>query len=710
MLGRILFISLLLPLFVGCSSSESNEGSESGSEDNGALECTPNETMPCECAEGVPGQQTCGSTGSNWSACSCMGDPESDATTGDEETGGESATDAETGGEDTADGGDPTLCGEVSCGENGTCEEDACACKTGWAGAACDELADGARPFSTEGIGAGILDTVEDFTVPTMDGVWSFSENWSGLENHLFLFKFSGSSGGDANPTAVWNTDVAAFLNRTPTNTHVFFGSYDNTWMEDIAAMKERVDAALGAMPQAISKEWVGKIHYVQTPIVGLNGGMKAFIGEHGATFWFAIDRLQRWRQVGSLFDWRAYYQEEPQANWYPMEFVAHEAIHFNYEAERKDLLEASLAQGGLEVPFWTEGDVHGGGWGAGVNSWWDLELPEASALADFDTLYIVHGQRCPSHLQGKENGCPEWDRTEHLYLCDTATALLDFEATASCEAASEGTPAETRVCGLCQTPHGPTHDATQTCNAEGTEFGECSCGCGTELARWITTYAREGWWVTDISPLLPLVQTGGKRTIRLHGVNSYAIEGSLVFANEGKAMRPVKADYLWGKPNGTGFNPEYNTVHPDVSFEIGEATSRVEIFAVISGHGSGTTSENCAEFCDHTHHYTVDGGAEHVESHPGVNSWYGCRDQTHLGGVPNQFGTWIFGRAGWCAGMDVQPWVKDITADALPGTHTMEYRSYLAGQDYTPSWTGQGDYNPEIRMSSWLIQYEPAN
>ncbi len=39
-----------------------------------------------------------------------------------------------------------------------------------------------------------------------------------------------------------------------------------------------------------------------------------------------------------------------------------------------------------------------------------------------------------------------------------------------------------------------------------------------------------------------------------------------------------------------------------------------------------------------------------------------------------------------------------------------MTYRSYLEGQDYTPTWTNQGDYNPEIRMSSWLIQYEPTN
>jgi hypothetical protein len=588
--------------------------------------------------------------------------------------------------------------------------DDSCVCKTGWTGTSCDTLAEGARPFSEENTGDGMLDTVADFTVPTMDGVWSFSENWSGLENHLFLFKFSGSSGGDANPNAVWNTSVAAFLNRTPTNTHVFFGSYDNTWLDDIAAMKVRVDDALSAMPKSVSKEWDGRIHYIQTPIVGLNGGLKSFIGAQGATFWFAIDRFQRWRQVGSLFDWRAYYQEEPQANWYPMEFVGHEAIYFNYEAERQQILDDALANGGLDVTFWKEGDHHSGGWGAGVNSTWDLELPDASALTGYDALYIVHGQRCPNHLQGKENGCPEWDRTEHLFLCDTLVDALDLEEVTSCEAASEGVPAETRICGACQEPHGPSYDATQTCNAEGTGFGDCSCGCKTELARWITTYAREGWWVTDITPLLPLVQSGGKRTLRLNGVNAYDIEGSLVFADEERGIRPTKAQYLWGKPNGTAFNPEYNTKHPDVSFEIGADTSRVEIFSVISGHGSGTTNENCAEFCNHTHHYTIDGAQEHVEAHSGVNTWYGCRDQTHLGGVPNQFGTWIFGRAGWCAGMDVHPWLADITADAGPGAHSMEYRSYLEGQNYTPTWTGQGDYNPEIRMSSWLIQYVPTN
>jgi hypothetical protein len=68
---------------------------------------------------------------------------------------------------------------------------------------------------------------------------------------------------------------------------------------------------------------------------------------------------------------------------------------------------------------------------------------------------------------------------------------------------------------------------------------------------------------------------------------------------------------------------------------------------------------------------------------------------------VPNQGGTWWFGRGGWCPGQQVDPWVVDVTADVTPGeTVTLSYEGKLNGN--TPP-----DNAGKIRMNSWLVIYE---
>lgn len=36
--------------------------------------------------------------------------------------------------------------------------------------------------------------------------------------------------------------------------------------------------------------------------------------------------------------------------------------------------------------------------------------------------------------------------------------------------------------------------------------------------------------------------------------------------------------------------------------------------------------------------------------------------NKVHLGVVPNQYGTWPYGRAGWCPGQQVEWWEVDVT------------------------------------------------
>lgn len=45
------------------------------------------------------------------------------------------------------------------------------------------------------------------------------------------------------------------------------------------------------------------------------------------------------------------------------------------------------------------------------------------------------------------------------------------------------------------------------------------------------------------------------------------------------------------------------------------------------------------------------------------AGSEFGCTAFVGQGSVPNEHGTWYYGRDGWCDGQDVKPLVWDITS-----------------------------------------------
>ena len=59
------------------------------------------------------------------------------------------------------------------------------------------------------------------------------------------------------------------------------------------------------------------------------------------------------------------------------------------------------------------------------------------------------------------------------------------------------------------------------------------------------------------------------------------------------------------------------------------------------TGHGAGTNQ--CSEFCNHQHEFTV-GGAVHLQTFPMAGSASGCIKNLESGMTPNQAGTWWYG------------------------------------------------------------------
>ena len=279
-----------------------------------------------------------------------------------------------------------------------------------------------------------------------------------------------------------------------------------------------------------------------------------------------------------------------------------------------------------------------------------EVDLPDAETMAGFDTLVVDLTMHCSGNF---DKNCGDWDYKSALYLCDVDDPAI----------------------------------------------------CNTEIARWITTYKRQGRWVTDISSMLAHLQAGGTRSFRQdNSGQSYLTTLNFRFSNREKGMRPVAVQPLWG---GGGFNLGYNPGKEPIDFEVPEGTKKVEVAAFITGHGWGSDAANCAEFCNHTHHFKV-GNVEHVKEHPVAGTGLGCANQVKDGAVPNQYGTWPLGRGGWCPGLDVPPFLADFTAAAKPGSNTITYQGLFQGKDYEPqpAQNPQG-FGAQIWMTSYLIYWQ---
>lgn len=110
------------------------------------------------------------------------------------------------------------------------------------------------------------------------------------------------------------------------------------------------------------------------------------------------------------------------------------------------------------------------------------------------------------------------------------------------------------------------------------------------------------------------------------------------------------------------------------------------------TGHGFGGNA-NCAEFCQRIHTIKVNGTSwwDH-------NVW---NDDCGMNACYPQGGTWIYDRAGWCPGEDVETFDVEMTPVMPAGaTVTLDY----SAPDYT--WNGSGS-TPNWSLANHLIYYD---
>ena len=98
-----------------------------------------------------------------------------------------------------------------------------------------------------------------------------------------------------------------------------------------------------------------------------------------------------------------------------------------------------------------------------------------------------------------------------------------------------------------------------------------------------------------------------GTRTVSVDWLNRIAAAlevapADLVTLPERTAL-PVAATPLF---TGGDFNSMYNATRAPVTVAIPADAVKVQLVALVTGHGAGTNQ--CSEFCNHQHVFTVDG------------------------------------------------------------------------------------------------------
>jgi len=241
-------------------------------------------------------------------------------------------------------------------------------------------------------------ETAGDVTFPTAEGEFSLAQAWTGNDSVLFLFHYPLAP----ESVVLWENDPKDLFASVPHNVHLVFGSFDDGHETAVASMKSRVQSALNLMSAQLRAHWEARVHFVSEKVGGFEGLLDERITA-SSSYKFGVDRYQRWRSLGALYD--ASVEESSIA------YLGHEPWGYNHEHAARS---AAIARDGLSLSLFNVT-----GLSPGESSKVSVTLPDLSQLETLDSLAIEAHVHCTDNSEGPNGGCISVPNTIGLYVCD---------------------------------------------------------------------------------------------------------------------------------------------------------------------------------------------------------------------------------------------------------------------------------------------------
>lgn len=448
---------------------------------------------------------------------------------------------------------------------------------------------------------------------------------------------FVGVDPDDGYTQLLLDSDFSKLLRQGPDDGQVVLlaDAKNDTATELAATLQGIVDDALANVGDDTAAVWADRVHVATVDTHSVPG----WLADVFDTYQYAVvgvDRTQTIREVGYLAD--------PTTSWTTAEWrtLGYELDLYDFEARRQAVLDSRDA---TVVRVFDAADTREADWTGAAT----VDLPDAATMAGFNRVDVDVTIACGGPWY---DACPEWDTSDYFQRCATDDpATTDVDESTDCE----------------------------------------------EMARVITGYWRGGRWVMDARHQLPALLDGGAHTFRWAGSMSNVVTVDLRFWHEDGAPSVTGATQLWWE-TGDFWDATYDSRHADHTFTAPADATHLELFSIITGHGSD--GEGCGEFCDTTQTFRVDSGALVEESFDDAGSTKGCAEQVATNGaLPNQAGTWTYGRDGWCPGMGVTPGIFDVSGTLAAGAEqTLHYQALHDGAPYVTD----GDGNLDVGV--WVV------
>lgn len=224
--------------------------------------------------------------------------------------------------------------------------------------------------------------------------------------------------------------------------------------------------------------------------------------------------------------------------------------------------------------------------------------------------------------------------------------------------------------------------------------------GQSYELARFITPYGKGcGPWTVDVTSFKSMLvgACNFESYIQVWGANGWLLTVTLTFVESQTGYPYQKVTRLWETDNWVYGDPNVSYDLPLQNVTTNSNTQELELRMTNSGHGQANT-DNAAEFSPKTHTVVVNGFT--VASH---FLWKtNCGQNT----CNNQAGTWLYSRAGWCPGQEVQPLMVNLNAQLVAGQNiAIDYVLQPYTNLLNTGYNGGSHTEPHYKIHAFLVE-----